>query len=177
MPSLNDLNREWVVFVEDQTVNVSTVSWREQTTFWWNVMIIIMSTLYQWSQWILFEQFQNMRTAIHGYTFRSIPTHILTLSQTYTKNVYESSFFNYIDTTWLVSLGVFLWTVPNRFRTFHVPRSMKWFRTFWATNMVDKLTLLFLSAELEMNDDDDEMNLEESVVIAYCSHSCCFHVI
>ena len=110
-----------------------------------------------------------MRTAIHGYTFRSIPTHILTLSQTYTKNVYESSFFNYIDTTWLVSLGVFLWTVPNRFRTFHVPRSMKWFRTFWATNMVDKLTLLFLSAELEMDDDDDEMNLEESVVTAYCT--------
>jgi hypothetical protein len=32
--------------------------------------------------------------------------------------------------------------------------------------MVDKLTLLFLSAELEM-DDDDEMNLEESVVTAY----------
>jgi hypothetical protein len=29
--------------------------------------------------------------------------------------------------------------------------------------MLDKLTLLFLSAELEM-DDDDEMNLEESVV-------------
>jgi len=43
-----------VVFVEDQTVNVSTVSWREQTTFWWNVMIIIMSTLYQWTKWILF---------------------------------------------------------------------------------------------------------------------------
>jgi hypothetical protein len=43
--------------------------------------------------------------------------------------------------------------------------------------MADKLTLLFLSAELEMDDDDDEMNLEESVVIAYCSHSCCFHVI
>ena len=41
------------------------------------------------------------------------------------------------------------------------PRSMKWFRTFWTNNMVDKLTLLFLSA---MNDDDDEMNLEESVV-------------
>ena len=40
---------------------------------------------------------------------------------------------------------------------------MKWFRTFWTNNMVDKLTLLFLSAELEM-DDDDEMNLEESVV-------------
>jgi hypothetical protein len=32
--------------------------------------------------------------------------------------------------------------------------------------MVDKLTLLFLSAELEMDDDDDEMNLEESVVNA-----------
>ena len=30
--------------------------------------------------------------------------------------------------------------------------------------MVDKLTLLFLSAELEMDDNDDEMNLEESVV-------------
>jgi hypothetical protein len=30
--------------------------------------------------------------------------------------------------------------------------------------MVDKLTLLFLSAELEMDDDDDEMNFEESVV-------------
>jgi hypothetical protein len=30
--------------------------------------------------------------------------------------------------------------------------------------MLDKLTLLFLSAELEMDDDDDEMNLEESVV-------------
>ena len=29
--------------------------------------------------------------------------------------------------------------------------------------MVDKLTLLFLSAELKMDDDDDEMNLEESV--------------
>ena len=43
--------------------------------------------------------------------------------------------------------------------------------------MVDKLTLLFLSAELEMDDDDDEMNLEESVVTAYCSRSCCFHVI
>ena len=43
--------------------------------------------------------------------------------------------------------------------------------------MVDKLTLLFLSAELEMDDDDDERNLEESVVTAYCSHSCCFHVI
>jgi hypothetical protein len=43
--------------------------------------------------------------------------------------------------------------------------------------MVDKLTLLFLSAELEMDDDDDEMNLEESVVNAYCSHSYCFHVI
>jgi hypothetical protein len=42
--------------------------------------------------------------------------------------------------------------------------------------MVDKLTLLFLSAELEMDDDDGEMNLEESVVTAYCSHSCCFHV-
>jgi hypothetical protein len=41
---------------------------------------------------------------------------------------------------------------------------------------VDKLTLLFLSAELEM-DDDDEMNLEESVVTAYCSHSCCFRTI
>jgi hypothetical protein len=46
---------------------------------------------------------------------------------------------------------------------------MKWFRTFWANNMVDKLTLLFLSAELEMDDDDDEMNLEESVVTAYCT--------
>ena len=43
--------------------------------------------------------------------------------------------------------------------------------------MVDKLNLLFLSAELEMDDDDDEMNLEELVVTAYCSHSCCFHVI
>jgi hypothetical protein len=30
--------------------------------------------------------------------------------------------------------------------------------------MVDKLTLLFLSSELEMDDDDDEMKLEESVV-------------
>ena len=30
--------------------------------------------------------------------------------------------------------------------------------------MVEKLTLLFLSAELEMDDDVDEMNLEESVV-------------
>jgi hypothetical protein len=30
---------------------------------------------------------------------------------------------------------------------------------------------------LEMDDDDGEMNLEESVVTAYCSHSCCFHVI
>jgi hypothetical protein len=29
--------------------------------------------------------------------------------------------------------------------------------------MVDKLTLLFLSAELEMDDDGDEMNFEESV--------------
>ena len=57
------------------------------------------------------------------------------------------------------------------------PRSMKWFRTFWTNNMADKLTLLFLSAELEMDDDDDEMNLEESVVTAYCIHSCCFHVI
>ena len=57
------------------------------------------------------------------------------------------------------------------------PRSMKWFRTFWTNNMADKLTLLFLSAELEMDDDDDEMNLEESVVTAFCSHSCCFHVI
>ena len=38
-------------------------------------------------------------------------------------------------------------------------------RTFWTNNMLDKLTLLFLSAELEMDDDDDdEMNLEESVV-------------
>jgi hypothetical protein len=43
--------------------------------------------------------------------------------------------------------------------------------------MADKLTLLFLSAELEMNDDDDEMNLEELVVTAYCSHCCCFNVI
>ena len=42
---------------------------------------------------------------------------------------------------------------------------MKWFRTFWINNMADKLTLLFLSAELEMDDNDDEMNLEESVVI------------
>jgi hypothetical protein len=42
---------------------------------------------------------------------------------------------------------------------------MKWFRTFWTNNMVDKLTLLFLSTELEMDDDDDEMKLEESVVI------------
>ena len=41
---------------------------------------------------------------------------------------------------------------------------MKWFRTFWTNSMVDKLTLLFLSAELEMDDDDDEMKLEESVV-------------
>ena len=32
--------------------------------------------------------------------------------------------------------------------------------------MADKLTLLFLSAELKMNDDDDQMNLEESVVTA-----------
>ena len=40
---------------------------------------------------------------------------------------------------------------------------MKWFRTFWTNNMADKLTLLFLSAELEMYDDDDEMNLEKSV--------------
>jgi hypothetical protein len=32
--------------------------------------------------------------------------------------------------------------------------------------MLDKLTLLFLSAELEMYDDDDEINLEESVVTA-----------
>ena len=32
--------------------------------------------------------------------------------------------------------------------------------------MVDKLTLLFLSAELKMNHDDDQMNLEESVVTA-----------
>jgi hypothetical protein len=30
--------------------------------------------------------------------------------------------------------------------------------------MVDNLTLLFLSAELEMDDDNDEINLEESVV-------------
>ena len=30
--------------------------------------------------------------------------------------------------------------------------------------MMDKLTLLFLSSELEMDDDDDEMKLEESVV-------------
>ena len=44
------------------------------------------------------------------------------------------------------------------------PRSMKWFRTFWTSNMVDELTLLFLSAELEMDDYDDDMNLEESVV-------------
>ena len=29
---------------------------------------------------------------------------------------------------------------------------------------MDKLTLLFLSAELEIDDDDDEMNFEESVV-------------
>ena len=43
--------------------------------------------------------------------------------------------------------------------------------------MLDKLTLLFLSAELEMDEDDDEMNLKESVVTAYCCHSCCFHVI
>lgn len=43
------------------------------------------------------------------------------------------------------------------------PRSMKWFRTFWTNNMVDKLTL-FLSAVLEMDNDDSEMNLEESVV-------------
>jgi hypothetical protein len=28
---------------------------------------------------------------------------------------------------------------------------MKWFRAFWTNNMVDKLTLLFLSAELEMD--------------------------
>jgi hypothetical protein len=41
---------------------------------------------------------------------------------------------------------------------------MKWLRTFWTTNMVEKLTLLFLSVELEMDDDDDEMNLEELVV-------------
>jgi hypothetical protein len=56
-------------------------------------------------------------------------------------------------------------------------RSMKWFRTFWTNDMLDKLTLLFLSAELEMYDDDDEINLEESVVTAYSSHSCCFQVI
>ena len=30
--------------------------------------------------------------------------------------------------------------------------------------MVDKLTLLFLSAQFEMDDDDVEMNLKESVV-------------
>jgi hypothetical protein len=36
--------------------------------------------------------------------------------------------------------------------------------TFWTNNMVDKLTLLFLSSELEMDDDDDEMKLKESVV-------------
>ena len=30
--------------------------------------------------------------------------------------------------------------------------------------MVDNLTLLFLSAELEMDDDNDEINMEESVV-------------
>ena len=60
---------------------------------------------------------------------------------------------------------VFLWTVPNMFRKHSMcPRSMKWFITFWTNNMVDKLTLLFLSAELEMDDDDDEMNFEESVV-------------
>ena len=44
------------------------------------------------------------------------------------------------------------------------PRSIKLFRTFWTNNMVDKLTLLFLSSELEMDDDDDEMKLKESVV-------------
>lgn len=73
MPSLNDLNREWVVFVEDQTVNVSTVAWREQTTFWWNVMIIIMSTLYQWSQWILFwtipEHANSIHVSLHSDTY------------------------------------------------------------------------------------------------------------
>jgi hypothetical protein len=77
-----------------------------------------------------------------------------------------------------VSLGVYFFGL---FRTGSehsiCPRSMKWFRTFWTNNMADKLTLLFLSAELEVDDDDDEMNLEESVVTAYCSHSCCFHVI
>jgi hypothetical protein len=49
---------------------------------------------------------------------------------------------------------------------------MKWFRTFWTNNMVDKLTLLFLSAELEMDDDDDEMNLEESVVTVNMPDRC-----
>jgi hypothetical protein len=76
-----------------------------------------------------------------------------------------------------VTLGVYFFGL---FRTGSehsmCPRSMKWFRAFWTNNMVDKLTLLFLSAELEMDDDDDEMNLEESVVTAYCSHSCCFHI-
>ena len=61
-----------------------------------------------------------------------------------------------------VTLGVYFFGL---FRTGSehsmCPRSMKWFRAFWTNNMVDKLTLLFLSAEVEMDHDDDEMNLEE----------------
>jgi hypothetical protein len=36
--------------------------------------------------------------------------------------------------------------------------------------MVDKLTLLFLSSELEMDDDDDEMKLKESVDMSGLDH-------
>ena len=43
------------------------------------------------------------------------------------------------------------------------PKSMKWFRTFWTNNMVDNLTLLFLSAELEMDDDDDEITFNYNI--------------
>ena len=53
--------------------------------------------------------------------------------------------------------------------------SMKWFRTFWTNIMVDKLTLLFLSAELEM-DDDNEINLEESVVTVVRDSSAVRHL-
>ena len=65
-----------------------------------------------------------------------------------------------VDIIWVYFFGLFRICSEHSM----CPRSMKWFRTFWRNNMVDKLTLLFLSAELEMDDDDHEMNLEESVV-------------
>ena len=37
-------------------------------------------------------------------------------------------------------------------------------KSFWTNNMVDKVTLLFLSAELEIDNYDAEMHLKELVV-------------